>query len=296
MMKIRKIILLMKTNLLLALLTLYSLQIQAQNDIEITKNIVYAETDGKKLQLDIYKPKTPKEPYLIVWVHGGAWNTGSKENPPLGLLPFGYALASVDFRASTEKPFPADVHDIKAAIRFLRANATKYGYKSDKIIIWGSSSGGHLAALVATTNNNTTLEGNVGSFINTSSSVQACLDFFGPTNFLTILNQSTPHGLNVRLPALAILLGKPLDQVTELAKLASPVYQVDANDPPIFIVHGEQDIQVPVNQSIELMSAYRSKNLKVQIEFIPNAGHSDPAYAKKELMEKMDKFLKEIGF
>ncbi|WP_435356849.1 alpha/beta fold hydrolase [Emticicia sp. SJ17W-69] len=286
----------MKTTLLLTLFIFCSLQIQAQNDIEITKDIVFAEADGKKLQLDIYKPKAPKEPYLIVWVHGGAWNTGSKENPPLGLLPFGYALASVDFRASTEKPFPADVHDIKAAIRFLRANASKYGYKSDKIIIWGSSSGGHLAALVATTNNNTVLEGNLGNFTNTSSSVQACIDFFGPTNFLTILNQSTPHGLNVRLPALAILLGKPLDQVTELAKSASPVYQVDANDPPLFIVHGEQDIQVPINQSIELMSAYKSKNLKVQIEFIPDAGHSSPAYAKKELMEKIDIFLKGSGF
>ena len=286
----------MKTTLLLMLFVCYSLQIQAQNDVKITKDIVYAEADGKKLQLDIYKPKVQKEPYLVVWVHGGAWNTGNKEKPPLGLLPFGYALASVDFRASTEKPFPADVHDIKAAIRFLRANASKYGYKSDKIIIWGSSSGGHLAALVATTNNNEALEGNLGDFTNTSSSVQACIDFFGPTNFLTILNQSTPHGLNVRLPALAILLGKPLDQVTELAKLASPVYQVDTSDPPLFIVHGEQDIQVPINQSIELMSAYKSKNLKVQIEFIPNAGHSDPAYAKKELMEKIDRFLKDISF
>ncbi|WP_394992350.1 alpha/beta hydrolase fold domain-containing protein [Emticicia sp.] len=286
----------MKTTLLLTLFTFCNLLLQAQNDIEISKDITYAEVDGKKLQLDIYKPKVQKEPYLVVWVHGGAWNTGSKANPPLGLLPFGYALASVDFRASTEKPFPADVHDIKAAIRFLRANASKYGYKSDKIIIWGSSSGGHLAALVATTNNNATLEGNLGSFLNTSSSVQACIDFFGPTNFLTILNQSTPHGLNVRLPALAILLGKPLDQVTELAKLASPVYQVDTSDPPLFIVHGEQDIQVPINQSIELMSAYKSKNLKVQIEFIPYAGHSDPAYAKKELMEKIDRFLKGISF
>ncbi len=286
----------MKYLLLLTSLLYFWGQSHAQNDIEISKDITYAEVDGKKLQLDIYKPKAQKEPYLIVWVHGGAWNTGSKENPPLGLIPFGYALASVDFRASTEKPFPADVHDIKAAIRFLRANASKYGYKADKIIIWGSSSGGHLAALVATTNNNTALEGTLGDFTKTSSSVQGCIDFYGPTNFLTILNQSTPHGLNVRLPALAILLGKPLDQVTELAKLASPVYQVDASDPPLFIVHGEQDIQVPINQSIELMSAYKSKGLKVQIEFIPDAGHSSPAYAKKELMEKIDIFLKETGF
>lgn len=285
----------MKKLLLLILLVSCLEQLYAQNDSETIKNIVYAQDGDRKLQLDIYKPKTVKEPKLIVWIHGGAWHSGSKENPPLGLLPFGYALASVDFHASTEKPFPANVHDIKAAIRFLRASASKYGYKADKIIVWGSSSGGHLAALVATTNNNVALEGNLGDFTQTSSAVQGCIDFFGPTNFLTILNQSTPHGLNVRLPALAILLGKPLDQATELAKLASPVYQVDANDPPLFMVHGEQDIQVPVNQSIELLSAYKAKNLKVQIEFIPNAGHSDPAYSKPELMEKIVQFLKENG-
>ncbi|WP_064196098.1 MULTISPECIES: alpha/beta hydrolase [Emticicia] len=279
--------------LLTALLAFWGNQLQAQNDIESTKNIVYAQDGEKKLQLDIYKPKTFKEPKLIIWIHGGAWHSGNKENPPLGLLPFGYALASIDFHASTEKPFPANVNDIKAAIRFLRANASKFDYKADKIIVWGSSSGGHLAALVATTNNNTALEGSLGDFTQTSSAVQGCIDFFGPTNFLTILNQSTPHGLNVRLPALAILLGKPLDQANELAKLASPVYQVDANDPPLFIVHGEQDIQVPINQSIELLSAYKAKNLKVQIEFIPNAGHSDPAYSKPELMEKIAQFLKE---
>ncbi len=269
---------------------------RAQQDTIILKNIVYAEADGKKLTLDIYRLKEPKNPYLIVWIHGGAWHSGNKEKPPLGMLTHGYALASVDFRASTEKAFPGPVHDIKAAIRFLRANAVQYGYKSDKIIIWGASSGGHLAALVATTNNNPTLEGTLGNHTNTSSSVQACIDFFGPTNFLTILSQSTPHGLNVRLPALAILLGKPVEQVPELAKLASPVYQVSAGDPPLFIVHGEQDNQVPINQSIELMNAYRSKNLPVQIEFIPNAGHSSPAYSAKELMDKMAAFLKVAGF
>jgi acetyl esterase/lipase len=269
---------------------------QAQKDTIVVKDIVYAEADGKKLQLDIYKLKEHTAPYLIVWIHGGAWHSGSKEKPPLGMLEHGYALASVDFRASTEKAFPGPVHDIKASIRFLRANAAKYGYKADKIIIWGASSGGHLAALVATTNNNPTLEGSLGNYASTSSSVQACIDFFGPTNFLTILNQSTPHGLNVRLPALAILLGKPVEQVPDLAKLASPVYQVNAGAPPLFIVHGEQDIQVPINQSIELMSVYKSKNLPVQIEFVPNAGHSSPEYAKKELMDKMAVFLKEVGY
>ncbi len=290
------ILLFMKTAFFLTILSICAMSVHAQKDTIIVKDIVYAEAEGKKLQLDIYKLKGQITPYLIVWIHGGAWHSGSKEKPPLGMLEHGYALASVDFRASTEKAFPGPVHDIKAAIRFLRANAAKYGYKSDKIIIWGASSGGHLGALVATTNNNQTLEGTLGNYTTTSSSVQACIDFFGPTNFLTILNQSTPHGLNVRLPALAILLGKPVEQVPELAKLASPVYQVSAGAPPLFIVHGEQDIQVPINQSIELMSVYKSKNLPVQIEFVPNAGHSSPAYAKKELMDKIAVFLKGVGF
>ena len=286
----------MKLILLIATFLFCVNKTQAQSNPEIIKNLIYAEDGDKKLQLDIYKPKEQKEPYLIVWVHGGAWHSGSKENPPLGLLPYGYALASVDFHATTEKPFPSNVHDIKAAIRFLRAKSKVYGYKSDKIIIWGASSGGHLAALIATSNGNKTLEGNLGNYPEISSSVQACLDFYGPTNFLTILNQSTPHGLNVRLPALAILLGKPLEQSTEMAKLASPFYQVDATDPPIFIVHGEQDNQVPINQSIELLSAYKNLNLKAQIEFVPNAGHTDPIYYKKEMMEKVNRFLKENEF
>ena len=182
------------------------LSIQAQTDTVITKDIVYAEAGTRKLLLDIYKPSGKKDPYLIVWVHGGAWRSGSKANPPLGLLSAGYAIASIDFRLSEEAPFPAMIHDIKASIRFLRGNAKKYGFRSDKIIIWGSSSGGHLAALVGTTNNDTFLEGTLGNYPKESSSIQGIMDFYGPTNLLTILSQSTPHGISVREPAMKILL------------------------------------------------------------------------------------------
>ena len=112
-------------------------KVQAQADTS-TKNIVYAEVGNRKLLLDIYLPPAEKSPYLVVWIHGGAWHSGSKENPPLELLSAGYAIASVDFRLSTEAVFPAPIHDIKAAIRFLRGNAKKYGFRPDKIIIWGS--------------------------------------------------------------------------------------------------------------------------------------------------------------
>lgn len=268
--------------------------LQAQQDTIITKNIVYADADGKQLLLDLYTPAAVKDPYLIVWVHGGAWSSGSKESPPLGLLAAGYALASVNYRLSGEAVFPAPVHDIKAAIRFLRGNAKKYGYRADKIIIWGSSAGGHLAALVGTTNNDAYLEGSLGDYTKESSSVQATIDFYGPTDFMTILPQSTPHGLSVRIPALSALLGKPVEQVPDMARKASPVFQVDATDPPLLIVHGDQDVQVPVNQSIELMTAYKKLGLKVRLEFIPGAGHGDGVYYKKEVLGIVEKFLKDV--
>lgn len=257
----------------------------------MTKDIVYAEAGGKQLLLDLYMPAAIKSPYLIVWVHGGAWSSGSKESPPLGLLPAGYALASINYRLSGEAPFPACIYDIKAAIRFLRGNAKKYGYRADKIIIWGSSAGGHLVALVGTTNKDPSLEGDLGNYKNESSSVQIILDFYGPTDFLTILDQSTPHGISVRVPALTALLGKPVEQVPDIARKASPVFQVDSTDPPLLIVHGDQDNQVPVNQSIELMEAYKKRGLPVQLEFIAGAGHGGAVYNKEEVLGIVKKFL-----
>lgn len=280
--------------LLLLFIFLCSSKVQAQTDTVITKDILYAEAGNRKLLLDLYLPGDKKEPYLIVWVHGGAWRSGSKEKPPLGLLPYGYALASVDYRLSEEAIFPAPIHDIKAAIRFLRANAKKYGYRTDKIVIWGSSSGGHYAALIGTTNGDPYYEGNLGLYTDQNSSVQAVLDFYGPTNFLTILNQSTPHGISVRVPALTLLLGKPVEQVPDLARKASPVFQVDPTDPPMLIVHGDQDPQVPVNQSLELWNEYKKNSLKVQLEIVPGAAHGGAAYDKKEMMEKVKSFLDKV--
>lgn len=258
------------------------------------KDLVYAQVTDRELLLDLYMPSNKSNPNLIIWVHGGAWHSGSKESPPLGLLSVGYALASVDYRLSVEAPFPAQIYDIKAAIRFLRANAKKYGFRSDNIIIWGASAGGHLAALVGTTNGDKELEGNLGEHLNESSSVQAIIDFYGPTNFLTILSQSTPHGINVRAPALALFLGRPIKSVPNLARQASPVYQVDSFDPPILIMHGDQDNQVPVNQSLELEGAYQQKNIKVQLEIIHGAGHSDGIYYELKSQRLIENFLSKV--
>lgn len=148
-----------------------------------------------------------------MWVHGGAWRQGTKATYPTRMVPKGIAVASLDFRLSTEARFPAMVHDIKAAIRFLRANATRYGYRGDRLVIGGDSSGGHLATLVGVTAGVPELEGVVGEFRGVSSAVQGIIDYYGATNLTSILTQSTPFGLGVREPALDLLLGGQPDQV-----------------------------------------------------------------------------------
>lgn len=258
------------------------------------KDLIYATVSDRDLLLDLYIPATENPP-LIVWIHGGAWHSGSKENPPLRLMEHGYALASIDYRLSVEAPFPAQIQDIKASIRFLRAHAAQYGYRSDLIYIWGSSAGGHLAALAGVTNGVNALEGDLGKHQDQSSNIQGVVNFFGPSNFLTILPQSTPHGLSVRAPALALLLGKPLDQAEDLARLASPVYHVSGGDPPMMIVHGDQDVQVPVNQALELHAAYQKQGLKSELEILPGAGHSSPDYFQAAFIKRVAAFLNEIS-
>jgi len=237
------------------------------------KDVVYATVDGKELKLDLYLPAKPVTGGLLVFVHGGAWRGGSKDGVPKIFPDNGIPTASVEFRQSTEAKFPAQIHDIKAAIRFLRAKADTYGYNAKRIVIVGSSSGGHLAVLTGVTNGNTDVEGKVGDYLQQSSNVQAIVDYYGATNLTTILAQSTPFGLNVRKPALELLLGTEPEKNIDLAKLASPVFHVDKNDPPLLIFHGEQDAQMPISQSHELVGAYKKNNLDVMFEVVYGAAH-----------------------
>jgi acetyl esterase/lipase len=258
----------------------------------IHKDIVYATVDGKSLGLDLYLPANVRSPGLVVWVHGGAWRSGTKANPPMAFVENGFALASLDFRQSAEARFPANVHDIKAGIRFLRANAREYGYRTDRIAIAGSSSGGHLAVLVGVTNGNKELEGTVGTALKESSDVAAIIDYYGASNLMTILAQSTPHGLNVRQPALDLLLGAQPDNAKALAQLASPVTHVDRSDPPLLIFHGDQDPQMPINQSHELQGVYEKAGLNVYFDVVHGAAHGGDQFFSPERVARAVAFLR----
>jgi len=257
-------------------------------------DIPYAVVDGRELGLDLYMPQGVDNPPLLVWIHGGRWLRNTKEDVyTLALVQEGFAVASIDFRLSIEATFPAQIHDIKAAIRFLRANAAKYGYDAARIGIHGRSSGGHLTALVGVTNGNKEFEGNLGNHLDQSSDVQVAVSYFGASNLTSILDQSTPFGVGKRAPALALLLGGPVEERMELAKLASPVFYVDDTDPPLLLLHGDQDPQMPINQAHELHGLYKERGLPVQFEVVHGAAHGTPEFFDPKRTAVVAAFLKE---
>jgi len=262
------------------------------DDVKIERDIEYARVGDISLKLDLYVPMKAKSPPLVVWVHGGAWKGGSKNNPSvLPLTDRGYALASVDYRLSPVAQFPAQVHDIKAAIRYLRATAKEHGISAERIAISGGSAGGHLAALVGVSNGDKELEGDVGPRLDQSSDVQAIVVFYGASNLTTILAQSTPYGVNMRAPALELLLGGQPDSRPELARLASPVFHVDAKDPPLLWFHGDQDPQMPINQGHELIGAYKKHGLSATFEPVYGGTHGGKLFFTPEQMQQVAEFL-----
>jgi acetyl esterase/lipase len=267
----------------------------AQAAPRVVRDVKFAHASDSDLLLDLYLPEGAQAPVgLIVWVHGGGWRAGSRSSVEIAALTErGWAIASVDYRLSTVARFPAQVHDIKAAVRYLRAHAKEHGYPSSPVVIAGSSAGAHLAALVGVSNRHAELEGTLGAERQTSSDVQAIVSLFGASNLTTIMSQSTPHGVNVRGPALELLLGALPEAAVELARLASPVFHVDAKDPPLLLLHGDQDIQMPVNQSLELQGAYEKVGLPVSLVVVHGAGHGGPAFTTPENLTRIDTFLRQ---
>lgn len=211
---------------------------------------------------------------------------------PLGaLVERGFVVASVDYRLSGVAPFPAQVHDIKAAIRFLRSRGKSLGVDASRIAIAGSSAGGHLAALVGVSAGSTELEGTVGTDLASDSRVEAIISLYGASNLETILAQSTPQGLRVRVPALQLFLGSQPSENPVLTRLASPVTHVDPKDPPLLLIHGDADPQMPFAQAVEFERAYEEARLPVRLERVADGKHGGPEFYDTARIELMANFL-----
>lgn len=262
-------------------------------EFTVQHDLVYA----KELKLDLYQPTAIKSPTpLIIWVHGGAWSGGTKKEMPLtDLLEKGVAIASVDYRLSGTAPFPANVHDLKAAVRYLRANAAKWNCDPSRFIIAGASAGGHLAALTGLSHGDAELEGKVGDFLDTSSDVQGIISFYGASDLTQILAQSTASGRKMREPALTRLLGGPIAEKAELARLASPIFHLDVKDPPILLFHGDRDPQMPYQQSLDLHAACKVMSLNCQFITIGGGVHGGAEFFKNDRLGEVLGFVEKVG-
>ena len=153
--------------------------------MKVHRNLMYAQAGPHALRLDLYIPNDVPGPYpLIVWVHGGAFRMGDKANPiARPLVAYGYAIASINYRLSHQAIFPAQIHDCKAAVRWLRAHAAGYDLDGARVGAWGDSAGGHLVAMLGAAGDVPELEGDLGN-LEHSSRVQAVCDWYGPSDFL----------------------------------------------------------------------------------------------------------------
>jgi acetyl esterase/lipase len=253
---------------------------------KVEKDISYGP-NGERNTLDLYLPPSEKPLPLIIWVHGGGWRSGSKAGggPALRMAGRGYAVASINYRLSGMATFPAQIEDVKEAVRFLRVNAKKYNLDPDRFGAWGGSAGGHLVALLGTSGDVKELEGD-GPNKEVSSRVQAVCDFFGPTDLAKLVGNST----NAQSPVLKLLGGPVADKKAE-AERANPITHISKKAPPFLIVHGDKDTTVPLSQSELLHEALKKAGVESTLIVLPGAGHGGAAFNEPDTAKKIDEFF-----
>lgn len=251
----------------------------------VERDVVYKTTEKMELKLDLYVPKAkPKAKHgrgVLVWIHGGAWLAGSKDRVHpwmLELTQHDYVVVSVQYRLSQQAIFPAQIHDCKAALRWLRAHAEKYELNRDCIAVAGASAGGHLAALLGTSGDVKSLEGE-SVHVDESSRVQAVIDFFGPTDLLLMGKQS---GADSKIDHDAAdspeskLIGASIQDHPEKTRKANPMQYVSKDDPPFLIFHGDKDDVVPYQQSVILHEALKKVKVSSTLVRVKDAKHGFP--------------------
>jgi acetyl esterase/lipase len=264
--------------------------------VKLEADIPYAGTDNPRQRLNLLLPKTPKDDRplpVIVYIHGGAWLGGDRAGGHgrlAGYVASGeYAGVSAGYRLTKESIWPAQIHDCKAAIRWVRANARKYNLDPDKIGVIGDSAGGHLVAMLGTSGGVKELEGDLGAHKDVSSRVQCVVDLFGPSDIPAM--QDYPSSLNhdgASSPEGRLVGGRVSDK-KDVALAASPVTYVSPDDPPFLIIHGNKDMVVPYNQSERMHAAL--KKVKVECYFITVDGGGHGGFRNPEIQKRERQFF-----
>ena len=248
--------------------------------VRALRDIPYADTAHVKQRLDLFLPKSPRSRSvpLVVFIHGGGWMAGDKEQGGPLLLNYvangEFAGASIGYRFSTEAAWPAQIHDCKAAIRWLRTHAREHGIDPDRIGVWGGSAGGHLVSMLGTTGNDPALEGNLGSCGKAGSGVRCVVNYCGPSNLVTAAAAGAREGDVQVEELLAKLLGGPLATRLDVAREASPVSHISQQAPPFLIAHGTRDDVVPFDQSLKFHAALQREGVESLLIRVQGGGHN----------------------
>lgn len=255
--------------------------------VRLLSGVEYATVPGfRPLLLDLYLPVLDGPRPAVVFIHGGGWGLGSRASvgPTLDTLrpglferlaDAGLAVATVDYRLTGEAIFPAQLHDVKAAVRWLRREAARLAIDADRIVAWGASAGGHLAALLGLTSGVLELEGEVG-VTQASAAVCAVVDWYGPTDLLALVEQGDPDGPmehDSEASPEGSLIGGAVSQNPARARAASPITYVHADAPPFQIKHGGADRAVPFVQSCALAQALTDVGVRVDLQIVDGSDH-----------------------
>jgi acetyl esterase/lipase len=247
------------------------------SNVRVSTDIVFSTIAGyRPITLDLYRAPSRKPQPLVIYVHGGGWMGGHTRQSGAftdftavlaDLAARGYVVASLEYRLSREAPFPAAINDVRTAIRFLRANAARFGIDPARVAIWGGSAGGQLAALAALDCGHGA-DGEDKSNPGQSDCVQAAVGWYGVYDFATMPASAIPTAENAYLDC-----QKPACPTDRIAA-ASPAAHIDAKDPPMLLIHGTEDKTVPVGQSRELAATLKAANVPVTLDIIDGVGHS----------------------
>jgi acetyl esterase/lipase len=282
-----------------------------QQNSKSWKDINYAGNSMNYHNFDIYLPAVEKQSYpVVISIYGSAWFSNNSKGADMNtigkaLLDAGFAVVMPNHRSSMDAKFPAQVHDIKAVIRFIRGNAEKYRVDTSFIGITGSSSGGNLAAMAGTSGNvkeqtlgNQTIdvEGDLGDYTSHSSSVDAVVAWFPPTNMLVMDSCGGTDFIHndAKSPA-SLYIGGPIQEHKDRCLLASPTSYIDAGDPPFLIIHGTNDRVVPYCQSEILHHALENAGAATQLVLVPGGQHGPGVQIEEYLKMMVDFFKKELN-
>ncbi|WP_259315271.1 alpha/beta hydrolase [Capillimicrobium parvum] len=277
------------------------------HDFEITRDVEFAQVDGRPLLLDLYRPVAEDDVPAVVMLHGGAWMLGDRTMYAAEriepVVRHGIAVASASYRFTDEATYPAQLHDVKAAVRWVRANAEEHGLSAERVGAWGASAGGYLALMLGLTGGRDELEGDVGGHTGLDSSVQAVCALFAPSDLVAlddhVPDPDMPFPAHIqRGPAFdgpspsARLLGlSAIRDDTEAALAASPVMHAGRGDARFLLLHGDADPMVPVSQSQAMFGALAGAGQDASLLILAGANHEGPEFARPPVLAAVAEFF-----